>query len=220
MAALSEFRPPARQFMPHSSKRKKPARKPSKALEKAARLIKDADDFVEHVGNLSERYRREHALDAGPRGRTVKQSLAAFRKRATALADWLQQARKEAPATPERDALDKISVELHGAPGLAQAQSQDVQSWLARAGKAADVSVAKAKLQPRVAKSALRTAPRVAAEGLRATFEHHQLKFSTQLSKARQSDAIRLLCAIAKHAGDADLTPQLARQALLESGSR
>lgn len=206
--------------MPQPTKRKKPARKPSKALEKAARLIKDADDFVEHVGNIAERYRREHALDAGPRGRTVKQALAVFRKHATALADWLQQARKETPATPERDALDKISLELHGAQGLAQAQSQEVQSWLARAGKAVDASIKKAKLQPRAAGNALRTAPRVAAEGLRATFEHHQLKFSTQVSKTRQSDAVRLLCAIAGHAGDAELTPQLARQALLESGSR
>jgi len=191
-------------------------RKPSKALDKAARQVKDADDFVEHIGNIADRYRREHALDMGPRGKTMKQAINAFRKHSTALAAWLQQAHKENQSAPEHDALDKISIVLHGAPGLAYAQSKDVESWLARAGKAADKSIADDKRRPR---NAGRTAPRVAADGLRATFEHHKLKFSTQVGKTTQSDPVRLLCAIAKHAGDAAMTPQIAKQALIDSGN-
>lgn len=191
-------------------------RKPSKTLDKAARQVKDADDFVEHIGNIADRYRREHALDAGPRGKAVKQAINAFRRHSTALAAWLQQAHKDNQSVPERDALDKIGIALHGAPGVAQAQSKDIESWLERAGKAAEKSMADAKRQPR---NAGRDAPRMAAEGLRATFEHHKLKFSTQIGKTTQSDAVRLLCGIAKHAGDAAMTPQIAKQALIDSGS-
>lgn len=197
-------------------------RKPSKALDKAARQVKDADDFVEHIGNVAERYRREHALDLGPRGKSVKQAVGAFLKHATALAAWLQQAHKENQSTPESDALDKISVVLHGAPGLAHAQSKDIESWLARAGKAAEKCGTDGKRQSRGSRKSgtERNAPRIAAEGLRATFEHHKLKFSTQVTKTKQSDAVRLLCAIAKHAGDSDMTPQAARQALVDSAVR
>jgi predicted transcriptional regulator len=190
-------------------------RKPGKALEKATRLIKDSDEFVEHVANIADRYRREHALDMGPRARAVRQSMNVFRKHAATLAAWLQQAHKEGLTAPEYDALNRISIVLHGAPGVVNAQSKDVQSWLARAGKAADSCIADAKRLPR---NADKNAPRLAAEGLRATFEHHKLKFSTQAGKDSQSDAVRLLCAIAKNAGDAAMTPEAARKALVESG--
>jgi hypothetical protein len=63
----------------------------------------------------------------------------------------------------------------------------------------------------------IRAAPKVAAEALRATFEFHKLKLSAQASAKKQSDAVRLLCAIAKNAGDGSLTAQEARQALLAS---
>ena len=192
-------------------------RKPGKALEKAARQVKDSDEFVEHIANIADRYRREHALDMGPRGRAVRQSMNVFRKHAAALSAWLQQAHKEGLTAPEFDALNRIGTVLNGVPGLARAQSKDVQSWLAQAGKAADTCIADAKRQPR---NSDKNAPRIGAEGLRATFEHHKLKFSTQLTKVSQSDAVRLLCAIAKDAGDSAMTPQAARQTLVESGGQ
>jgi len=192
-------------------------RKPGKALEKAARQVKDSDEFVEHIANIADRYRREHALDMGPRGRAARQSMSVFRKHAAVLSAWLQQAHKEGLTAPEYDALNKIGTVLHGAPGFARAQSKDVQSWLVQAGKAAESCIAGAKRQPR---NADKNAPRIAAEGLRATFEHHVLKLSTQLTKDSQSDAVRLLCAIAKNAGDAEMTPEAARKALVESGGQ
>ena len=59
-------------------------KKPSKSVEKAARSVKDSDDFVQHIANIADRYRREHALDLGPRARAVRQSLRAFHKHAAA----------------------------------------------------------------------------------------------------------------------------------------
>lgn len=190
-------------------------RKPGKALETAARRIKDSEEFVGHVASIAARYRREHALDLGSRGRDVRQSLKVFQKHAAALEAWLRQAHKENRSAPQCDALEKLGAAMHGAPALVYGRSKEVHSWLEQAAKAADKSIADSARAPRNADA---NAPRVAAEGLRATFEHHQLKFSTKLGKDSQSDAVRLLCAVARNAGDAELTPQAARKALVESG--
>jgi hypothetical protein len=56
---------------------------------------------------------------------------------------------------------------------------------------------------------------RVAVEALRATFEHHKLKWSAVVTRKQQSDAVRALCAIAAHARDAAINPSTARQAML-----
>jgi hypothetical protein len=188
-------------------------RKPGKALEKAAREIKNSDEFVEHVGNLSDRYRREHALDAGPRNSAARQSLRTFHKSAAALALWLAQADKSTSA--EHDALDKIGVALYGSAGHAHAASKNVLEWLAQAEGAAARCIADAS-----SRKSRKNAPRIAAEGLRATFEHHQLKLSTAGAKDKPSDCVRLLCAIAKNAGDASLTAAEAKQFLVESGTQ
>lgn len=201
--------------IPASSKNKEKRRKPGKALETVARQIKDSDEFVGHVASISDRYRREHALDLGSRSRDVRQSLKVFHKHAAALEVWLRLAHKENRSAPECDALEKLGAAMHGAPALVYARSKEVQSWLEQAAKAADKSITDSARAPRNADA---NAPRVAAEGLRATFEHHQLKFSTKVGKESQSDAVRLLCAVAKNAGDAELTPQDARKALVESG--
>jgi hypothetical protein len=204
-----------------NSKNSQKRRKPGKALESVARQIKDSDEFVAHVANISDRYRREHALDLGPRARDVRQSLKIFRKHAAALGAWLREAYKENRAAPEHDALEKVGTLLHGAPALVYARSKEVQSWLEQAARAADKCIAEgASSRSKADESAIGNAPRVAAEGVRATFEHHQLKLSTRLGKDSQGDAIRLLCAVAKNAGDAELTPQAAKRALVESGRK
>lgn len=192
-------------------------RKPGKALEKIAREIHASDEFLEHIGSIAALYRREHTLDATPRGTALRQSLKQFSKHAAALSQWLKQAHKDSGDAPEHDALDKLGVALYGAAHRAHVASRPVAEWLALADATAARCLKEAvppsrKMQP--------NAPRVAGAALRATFEHHKLKFSAQASATKQSDAIRLLCAIAKNAGDPSLTPADARQALLLSDKK
>jgi len=56
---------------------------------------------------------------------------------------------------------------------------------------------------------------RIAAEGLRATFEHHKLKLAAGTDK-KPGDAVRLLCAIAREAGET-VEPAAAKAALKDS---
>src|SRR6185436_15806943 len=63
-----------------------------KRLEAVAREIKDADDFIEHVAGLANRYRREHTVADSDAQAELRQSLRTFHKHATALAEWLQAA--------------------------------------------------------------------------------------------------------------------------------
>lgn len=186
-------------------------RKPGKALEKLTREIKDADDFLEHIGGIADLYRREHALDATPRGASLRHSLKNFRRHAAGLIEWLEQSDRATPATPEHDALNRLGAQLYGAAHRAHTTSGSVAQWLTDADAAAATCLDDATLFP---KKPQRNAPVAAGEALRATFEHHKLKFSTQASAGRQTDAIRLLCAIAKNAGDAELTVADAKLAL------
>lgn len=180
--------------------------KVGKRLEKVAREIKDADEFIEHVAGLANRYRREHALQAGEAQAELRQSLRSFQKHAAALASWLQEANNGKATAIERKAFDAIGTQLQGSPVLARPQSVQVLEWLTRAGQVAEESAAKKQ-------GADNAALRIAAEGLRATFEHHKLKVS--LSGGEQpADAVRLLCAIARDAGDAAVEPDLAKAAL------
>lgn len=187
------------------------ALKVGKRLEKIAREINDADDFVEHVAGLSNRYRREHALQAGDALAELRQATRAFQKHASALIEWLREANDGKASAIERKAFDAIGTALHGSPGLARPHSAQVVEWLNRASQAAEDSVAKMKRGDSDS-----TALRVAAEGLRATFEHHKLKVS--LSGTDQpADAVRLLCAIARDAGDDSVEPEAAKVALRDS---
>jgi hypothetical protein len=184
--------------------------KVGKRLEKLAREIKDADEFVEHVAGLANRYRREFSLQAGDAQAELRQSLRLFQKHASALAEWLQTANTGKPSAIERKAFDAIGTKLHGSPVLARPQSAPVLDWLSRAAQVAEDSSAKAKKGPDNA------ALRIAAEGLRATFEHHKLK----ISLTGTADAVGLLCAIAKDAGDATVEPDAAKSALRDSNRR
>jgi hypothetical protein len=183
-------------------------KKISSTLERAARGVRDSDEFVGHIGSIAERYRREHALETGPRGKDVRRALKVFRKHATGLAGWFEQAQTK-QSSLEYEALAKIGAVMHSAPNQTLASSASILSWLEQAERAAQV--AEAQLSK---KSAL-NASRISIEALRATFEHHGLKWSTQLTKTTTSDAISLLCAIAKSAGDVSMTPQQARAAML-----
>jgi hypothetical protein len=188
-------------------------KKPTKALEKCARQIKSTDEFVEHIANIADRYRREHAADSGPRHTAVRQSMREFHKHAAALTTWLQQSQKTS-STPQGDALNKIGTVLYGVPGRAQAESKSVLEWLAQADQVAVRCLSDNKLLPK--KSPVNAPSKSllsAAEALRATFDHHKLKWSAVVTKQKQSDAVRVLCAIAKSAG-ATLSPQQAREVL------
>ena len=183
--------------------------KAGKRLEKVAREIKDSDEFIEHVAGVANRYRREHALQTGDAQVELRQALRNFHKHATALAAWLQAAHGGKPNAIERKAFDTIGTVLHGSPVLARPHGVQVSEWLNRAAQIAEETTSKKR-------PADNAALRIAAEGLRATFEHHKLKVSLG-GGTQPADAIRLLCAIARDAGDANVEPDAARAALRES---
>ena len=186
--------------------------KVGKRLEKVAREIKDADEFVEHVAGLANRYRREYALQAGDAQAELRQALRNFHKHATALAAWLQAANAGKPTAIERKAFDAIGTALHGSPILGRPQGVQVSEWLTRAAQIAEETTSKKRPTDNAAL-------RIAAEGLRATFEYHKLKVSLTAGD-QPADAIRLLCAIARDAGDANVEPDAARAALRDSNRR
>ncbi|WP_153067140.1 hypothetical protein [Steroidobacter cummioxidans] len=181
----------------------------ARRLESVAREIKDADDFVEHVAGLAKRYRREHALRIGDAQAEVRQSLRAFHKHASALAEWLEQANNGKATAIERKAFDALGTKLYGSPVLARPPSTQALDWLTRAGEAADAVAAEMK------QGGADDALRIAAEGLRATFEHHKLKLAAGTDK-KPGDAVRLLCAIAREAGET-VEPAAAKAVLKDS---
>jgi hypothetical protein len=174
-------------------------RRRSKTLEKAARAVRDTDEFVEHVFSIARGFAAHHELDTGAGIRGVRQALRTFDKHAGALAQWLKQSSRAGSA--EHQALATL-----GGPETAA-----VSDWLQRHARAA--STAEGKL----AGTKLRQAPRFAARALRATFEHHKLKVSHQVTAKKQSDAVQLLCAIARDGGDPTVTAAQARAWLIES---
>lgn len=191
----------------------KSAIKIGKRLEAVAREIKDADEFVEHVAGLANRYRREHALASGDAQAELRQSLRAFQKYASTLAEWLQQANSGKASAIERKAFDAVGTKLYGSAVSARPQSVQTMEWLVRAAQAADETIAGLK------RTGADNAPlRIAAEGLRATFEHHKLKVAL-VGGEQPSDAVRLLAAIARDAGD-DVEPNLAKIALRDVNRR
>src|SRR5688572_22284823 len=191
----------------------KAAIKIGKRLEAVAREIKDADEFVEHVAGLANRYRREHALSSGDGQAELRQSLRNFHKHASALAEWLQEANSGKASAVERKAFDALGTKLYGSPVLARPQSVQAMEWLVRAAQSADETIAGLK------RTGTDTAPlRIAAEGLRATFEHHKLKVAL-VSGEQPSDAVRLLVAIARDAGD-DVEANLAKITLRDVNRR
>lgn len=180
-----------------------------KRLESVAREIKDADGFVEHVAGLAKRFRREHALRVGDAQAELRQSLRAFHKHASALAEWLEQANSGKATAIERKAFDAFGTKLYGSPVLARPPSTQALDWLTRASEAADATVIEMK------QGGAEDALRIAAEGLRATFEHHKLKLAAGTDK-KPGDAVRLLCAIAREAGES-IEPATAKAALKDT---
>jgi hypothetical protein len=183
-------------------------KKISASLLKVARDIHDSEEFTAHVGNIADRYRRELALETGPRGRDVRRALKDFRKHASALAAWLGSAQSKSSSL-EYEALSKLGAAMRSAPNQTLASSANIVAWLTQAEQAA--ASAESQLSTRKSPQA---APRIAAEALRATFEHHGVKWSTQLTKQNTGSAVKVLCAIAKSAGD-EIAPEQARAALL-----
>jgi len=186
-----------------------PGVKLGKRLEALAREIKDSDEFVEHVAGLAKRYRRERALRAGDTQAELRQSLRTFHKHASALAEWLQRATSGKANAVERKAFEALGTKLFGSPVLARPQSTQTLEWLVRASKAADETVME------IRQGGAEDALKIAAEGLRATFEHHKLKLATG-SEKQPGDAVRLLCAIARDAGET-VEPAAAKAALRDS---
>ena len=180
----------------------------TKTLEKAARAVKDDDEFVEHIFNIARGFADHHELDTGAGARGVRQSLKSFGKTSAALIEWLEQSSER--GSPEHEALNAIRAEFteRSTPFT---DPGSVLAWLTQAAQASES--AEEKLQGQK----LRNAPKFAAQALRATFEHHKLKVSLQANEKKQSDAVKLLCAIAKDGGDPSMTPEQAREWLAGS---
>lgn len=179
----------------------------SAPLAKTAREVHDTEEFLAHIGNIADRYRREHALESGPRGRDVRRTLKVFRKHAQALSEWLAIAHAK-PASLEYEALAKVGAAMQSAPNQTLASSGTIVAWLEQVEASAEAAEAE------LANKKAMNAARIAAEALRATFERHGLKWSTQVTKQSAGTAVRLLCAIAASAGD-ELAPEQARAALV-----
>jgi hypothetical protein len=186
-------------------------RRRSKTLEKAARAVKDSEDFVEHIFSIARGFADHHELDAGVGARGVRQALKAFDKHATALVHWFE--RSPERGTPEHEALAAIGTAAQklGVPFI---DATATRTWLELSATAA--RAAETQLQGKK----LKNAPRFAAEALRATFEHHKLKVSHQATDKKQSDAVKLLCAIAKDGGDPSMTHTEAREWLIQSSRK
>jgi hypothetical protein len=177
------------------------------ALAKVAREIHDSEEFLEHIGNIADRYKREYALERGPRGRDVRRALKAFRKHSTALAEWLRTAQTKTNSL-EYEALAKVGAAMHSAPNQMLASSASILTWLQQAEEAAGAA------EGLLANKKESNAARIAAEALKATFERHGVKWSTQVSKQSASSAVRLLCALAKGAGQ-EMSAEQAREILI-----
>lgn len=177
-------------------------------MEKAARAVKDSDEFVAHIFNIARGFQAHHDLDVGMGARGVRRSLNELTKHATRLLQWLE--RSDARGAPEHEALSTIEATLPNL-GLPLIDPALPRTWLGNAVKAG------ARAQVQLQGKKLSNAPRFAATALRATFEHHGLKVSHRSTAQKESDAIKLLCAIAKDGGDATVTATQAREWLIES---
>jgi len=177
-------------------------RKAGKALESAARAICNSDEFVAHTAGIAALYRRERDLEGADRRRELRGTLKVLQRHTEVLAELLRNAQPTSSARPEQTALQLI--------GELGADSSIVHAWATRVTRSATRAIDELK----TAKPDSGKAVRTAAEALKATFEHHKLKWSTTISKGEAAPSLKLLCAIARDAGDRSLTPAEARKAL------
>lgn len=162
---------------------------------------------MDHIFNIARGFADHHELDTGAGARGVRQSLRTFGRHCSALSDWLDSAAER--GTPEHEALGLIAGSFRDST-VPFGEIEAIRSWLTHA--AHTIESTESQLQGKK----LQQAPRFAATALRATFEHHKLKVSYRATDKKQSDAVRLLCAIAKDGGDASMTPAQAKQWLIE----
>lgn len=177
-------------------------RKAGKALERVARTICDSDEFVAHAAGIAALYRRERELEGADQRRELRDTLKTLQRHAGALAAWLDEAHAGRTVPPQQTALRLIG-EVGGDNAI-------VQAWATRVTSATTRTIDTLKTRRPDAGKAVR----IAAEALKATFEHHKLKWSTTLTKGQAAPGLALLCAIAHDAGDRELTPVEARKAL------
>jgi hypothetical protein len=175
----------------------------TRSLEVLARSIKDSDQFVMHVCNIAATYDKHHAPDVAT-SRDVRQALRSLAKHAAALSHWLQSAARTTGSSIEAQALRQMGTATRNPVSVGH--SVAMRTWLAQV---ADVSSKVAEAPPAESRE---HALRAAAEGLRATFQHHGIKLSQRAPQQQQSDAVRLLCALVNRPGAAELEPAEAKQ--------
>lgn len=177
-------------------------RKAGKALERAARAICDSDEFVAHTAGIAALYRRERELEGSDQRRELRGTLKTLQRHAQALAGWLDQSQPGRTVRPQQTALRLI--------GETGGDNAIVQAWVTRVSQTTAQTIDALKSTRPDTDKAIRTA----AEALKATFEHHRLKWSATITKGQAAPGLALLCAVAHDAGNRDLTPAEARKAL------
>ena len=175
----------------------------NKSLETLARSVKDSEQFVNHVCNVAAAYGKHAAVDAVA-SRDVRHALRSFAKHAEAMSQWLQSAARGGSHSVEGQALRQLGFNTRN-PGSV-GQSIGMRTWLTQV---AEASSAAAEAAPADARA---EALRSAAEGLRATFERHNIKLSQRAPEQKQSDAVRLLCALVNASGAVEIEPAEAKQ--------
>jgi len=185
-------------------------RKPGKALDKAARALLDSDEFAAHIANIAALYRREREQQEAPQRQALRQALRSFERPAAMLALWMKQAQASRGDSSQHLAL-KLIRERTASSGALPTDDLAVRDWLSRAATSAAHAAAemKSSKQPDAARLV-----RMAADALKATFEHHGLKWSTSIVRGEPAPALSMLWAIARDGGDKSVTVEELRRAL------
>lgn len=177
------------------------AKKHSSSLDARIREIRDSDEFVEHVRNIQRRYKREYALSANDVQRELRRSIRDFHKHAAGLVEFTETAQSGKRGAIERDALRLLTEATTGPAG------DLTLAWLRDAARAAEVTLE----QMKIGNQAVARVRALCAEALRATFEHHDIKFVPGSAK-KPGDVAQLLLQLGKSAGDVELSLEEARQ--------
>ena len=176
-------------------------------LAALARQLSADPEFVAAIESEAASYRFSRALDRRSTTAT-RAALSRFGRQARGLADWLGAALGGAE-TPQRDAVRKLNAAGLERGWLTRDRLEQMQATLLELA----LLETRASEFLRDGSRQKAAAPRLAAAALWALLPRHGVK----VSMYENSDAVRLLVAIARDAGDRSLTPLAAKKFLQET---
>jgi hypothetical protein len=185
-------------------------------LENAARLLKDDKFFIGEVKQIAASYRYWHEHDSAKSSAATTAEIEEIRDRARDLAEWFTTssgASTEAKISSAQDAWLKLK-----AAATERGISFCPEPILTELNKIALVAKRAMELVPK--RYSAHSGRLIAADSVRALFKHHGLKFSAWSNGGRASDAVGLLCDVARAAGDKSITHAAATKAFALTGKR